>query len=142
MKKILLYTFRTYPYIEELRNVYGEIFIFDKLKESFENFTEIVLENNIKLVIWVADRKWPSLMESISVNKFNRDKLISKQWKDKYDLHIKDIWININKWFTTSFCNRTMYKISEFIDNNWLDSMLSFVHINLQDIDKLDKFII
>jgi len=44
MKTILVYTFRTYPYISELKTLFPDVFVFDKLKESFKEITEILID--------------------------------------------------------------------------------------------------
>ena len=136
--KILAYTFRTFPEIERLKDIFPNVFIFGKLKQDLKLFKEEILKEKPDLILGIAIIKKESQIESKTVNKFNNYS-ISKNGCESYELFIPDNLsdFNINKGTTTSFCNWTMYKISELVNENNFNTNLSFVHLNSSDIAKL-----
>lgn len=122
---MILYTFRTNKHTKKFK----DIFIFGKLKEDFKSFTELIQKKNPKLIIGLAEVKAKTRIESIAVNRFGKTGIINKAGKKLYKLHVpKDLPFPISKKPTTSFCNWTMYKISE------LGIPVTFIHFNVMDI--------
>ena len=125
MSQIFTYTFRTNKHAKKFK----DIFIFGKLKEDFKSFTELIQKKNPKLIIGLAEAKTKTRIESVAVNRFGKAGIINKAGKKSYKLHVpKDLPFTISKKPTTSFCNWTMYKISQ------LGAPVSFIHYNTADL--------
>lgn len=131
-----MYTFRGFPWKEQLEEEYPSLFIFGKLKEDFEKFCEEVKIKQPVCIIGVAKGR-RSIWEGLAINKFNSGKLV-KDGKEFYDLYIPDkttFPINQTPW--TTFCNWTAYKIQHFLAENNLNTKLSFLHIREKDLQEL-----
>lgn len=131
MSNIIVYTFRTFPEIEKLKEIFGEIFVFGKLKEDLEKFTKIIETKKPKYILGVAKGKNVSQLEKYAINKFNKTSMIDKNGVEKIELYIpkeleKDFKISAKP--TSSFCNWTMYKIGSYLLKNKLKTKLMFVH--------------
>ncbi|MEP7103382.1 MAG: hypothetical protein ABI721_01575 [Candidatus Dojkabacteria bacterium] len=109
--KTLTYTFNSFKHKELLKKDFGNVFIFQKLKVDLEKIK--------------------------AINKFNQGK-VNRVGKESYDLFIPNIKIQ-HGIPSDSFCNWTMYKISEFLEENKLDIKLSFIHLDIQDFNKLNS---
>lgn len=140
MKKILLYTFRTFPWIEEFSGIDVELFIFGKLKEGLPKFLELV--NKVRSDIIVGIAKSPnraSRFESKAANIFNKIKKVSHDSNECCDLDFPSGGfenIKVNNSYTDSFCNWTMYKIAESTK-----SKQQFIHIAEKDLDCLKDYL-
>jgi pyrrolidone-carboxylate peptidase len=131
MNKLIVYTFRTFPEIEKLREIFGEIFIFGKLKEDLKKFTKIIEIKKPKYILGVAKGKSVSQLEKYAINKFGKIGVIDKNGVKKIKLYIpKELEKNfkISTKATSSFCNWTMYKIGNYLLKNKLKTKLMFVH--------------
>ncbi|MCA9381716.1 hypothetical protein KC678_05600 [Candidatus Dojkabacteria bacterium] len=137
MSKILIYSFRTFLYINDLPI---EPFIFYKLKESLTQFEKLILEEKPSYIIGIADNKRSSRFESQTVNIFNQNKVL-RGGKNKFDLSVINIPLKINKGFTTSFCNWTAYRISDFLLKGNMKISHSFIHLNRNDITLFNECI-
>jgi hypothetical protein len=137
---VLLYTFRTNPFKEDLKERFPGLFVFGKLNEDFDDFRKRIYKERPKLIIGCAksDR---SCFEMKSINRFN-DGTIIKNGKVSFGLFVPSIdAFDASLKPTTSFCNWTMYKISDMISKDKLDSKLSFIHFRDEDYPKLVKSI-
>jgi hypothetical protein len=134
---MLVYTFRTNPFKDKLKEIFPDIFIFDKLNEDFKIFSNKILKEKPDKILGIA-KSDISQSETKTINQFNNKK-IDKNGRENYNL---TPWSNfdISKKPTTSFCNWTMYKIAKFIEDNNLNTKLSFVHLSKKDLDKLINF--
>ncbi len=102
------------------------------MKEDFEKFTKLIQRKKPKLIIGLAEVKTKTRIESVAVNRFNNG-LINQAGKKLYKLHVpKDLPFPVSKKPTTSFCNWTMYKISQ------LGIPLTFIHFNKKDLEKIN----
>jgi hypothetical protein len=144
MKSFLIYTFRTFPYIDQLTSLTENIFVFNKLKEDILDLEKILKKNELDYVLGIAKSSNRSVFETKGVNKFNNGNII-KDGKEKYPLYYpKDGYMNIgvNNSYTKSFCNWGIYNVGRIIENNNLKMKHSFVHILENDIKVLKKFLV
>ena len=131
MNKLLIYTFRTFPRIEELRKLYPELFVFGKLRNDFDEF-KVQIQLKQPTIILGIGRGKTTRFESIALNKFNQNR-INKQGRESYKLFVPKIeTIPTAVSGTTSFCNWTMYKVAEFIEQEKLSTHLTFLHVDKQ----------
>lgn len=143
MKSTLIYTFRTFPYIEELNTITNEVFILSKLKEDLLQLEKIINEGNFDYICGIAKASTESVFETKAVNQFNKGK-ISKNGKDMYSLYYPKkeyIEIGLNNSYTSSFCNWGMYNVAKIIDDNQLSVNHSFIHILEKDIPTLKQYL-
>jgi hypothetical protein len=138
--KTLYYTFRTFPWLDDLKNIADQdIFVFGNLKNDFENFKMIIETERPDLIIGVAKSPHQgSQFEAYAINNFNSkkiDKESNQQLLELYCPNIKNIIINDTP--TNSFCNWTMFKIAQYLKEKCLKSKLIFIHIVSSDIRQL-----
>lgn len=139
MKKILVYTFRTYPRKEELREICGSLAILGSLKNDVNSFCTRLLAEKPEYILGIANTKKYSVIESMAVNEIH-GKMISKEGEVELKLFIPSPPLfNLSSKSTNSFCNYSMYKIADFIKINCLDIRLVFVHLNARDSQKLNQ---
>jgi hypothetical protein len=137
---LLLYTFRTNPFNERLEERFPGLFVFGKLNEDFEEFSRRIIEGKPNLIVGCAKSN-KSCFEKITVNQFNKGKIIKNGNK------IFELLVPSSGLFkpslrpATSFCNWTMYKISCLISESNLDSKLCFIHFKKEDYPNLIKSI-
>ena len=67
--KILSYTFRTFPFLNNLRDTFPEVFIFGKLKIDIENFCDHIIKTRPDMIIGIAYSKSGSFFEKFSKNR-------------------------------------------------------------------------
>lgn len=112
MNSILIYSFRTFPYIEELNTVSKKVFVLNQLKEDFLELENLILNEKYYHIVGVAKSNDKSVFEAKGVNKFNRGEII-KRGEDFYSLDYPTegyLTIGVNNSYTTSFCNWGIYK--------------------------------
>lgn len=131
---MLIYTFRTFPHITQLEATFSDVFIFAKLKDDWTAFADLLAQNP-EQVIGIALTKGPSREEPIAINKFNHGKVI-RGGADQLRLHIPDIFPVAQKP-THTFCNWTMYRTQNYINQRNLQTKFSFIHINKNDLGML-----
>lgn len=140
MNNCLIYTFKNFPYKSVLGNF---AFEFNKLKSDLLTFEKEIVRLSPKFIIGVA--KSPtnaSRFESKAVNIFNHSKKINKSGVDEYklDYPIQGYKsITVNKRFTDSFCNWTMYKVSNLIIDT--DIKLQFIHVSEDGLLDLQDYL-
>lgn len=143
MNNLLIYTFRTFPWIDEIKSLSTDIVVLNTLKEDILEIEKKLKSNNYTLVLGIAKGWDSSVFETKGVNKFNRGKIL-KNGKESYPLYFPKQGfenIKINKGYTTSFCNWGMYMVSKLIEENSPESKHIFVHIKEEDIPLLKKYI-
>lgn len=139
---LLIYTFSTFPLKNQLQSDFPKTFIFHQFKKDLELFKQMVLTNPPNLIIGLAKSKNQySWIETKTVNKFTQKKVSINNPTQQYDLTkiILPKEFRLNYHYSTSFCNWTMFKISEFIQQNNLPSKLNFVHLQSQHYSLLKK---
>jgi len=143
MKNLLIYTFRTFPWTEDLKEISKDIVILGKLKTDIDKVENMLLLGKYSMILGFAKTNGKSVFETQGVNKFNKNKIVADE-KDRYVLNFpKDGYknIKINNSFTTSFCNWGMYTISNFIEKENLKIVHSFIHIKKSDIEILEDYL-
>lgn len=139
--KILVYTFRTFPYLEELKKVFPEVVVFGKLKESLQDFYKLIVEKNPDLVLGVAlSNSGNSFFEPKTINQFNENAKVEKIGKDELLLFvpkIKESNFKISQKPSHTFCNYTMYKIRNFLEQKKIDIPFAFSHLKKEQIKEL-----
>lgn len=134
---MLVYTFRTFPKISELPK---ETFIFSKLKTDFEDFKQIILNEKPNFIIGLAATDGASRFEPVAINKFGNG-FIVKDAAERLGLFVPDDTggFIVASQPTSSFCNWTMFKIQNFIDESTPLSKLIFIHLNMVDMKKINS---
>jgi len=141
MTKILIYTFRTFPYLEELKKVFPDVVVFGKLKEDIDSFCQKILNERPEFILGVAKSEYGySVFEPKAVNKFGSDFKVLQEENEELKLFIPnlaDTSFMISSIITTTFCNYSMFKIKSFLDSQKLDVKFAFVHICEKDVKEL-----
>ncbi|NMC36056.1 hypothetical protein GYA49_03340 [Candidatus Beckwithbacteria bacterium] len=139
---LLVYSFKTFPYKKEIEDIFPSIFYFYKLTKDIETFKQLIIQNKPDYVVGIAFKKYgQSCFEPQTVNIFNKKAKITRNGIDSYNLFIPT-YLNFktSNYQSRSFCNWTMYKVSEFINWQHLATKLIFTHISRKDIIHLRKF--
>lgn len=140
MVNVLFYTFKSFPFKDVLPS---NTFILGKLSSDIKDFQQTISKSQPELIIGVGAVRDFSRFERIAINKFNKGK-VSRNLIEYYDLSFPENGfenIKLSYKPTKSFCNWSAFKLAEFIEQNKLDSRLSFVHINRRDKSELIKYI-
>lgn len=133
---MILYTFRTFPYIASLPPQCGQVFVFAQLKKDMETF-KMLLKTNPDQVIGIALTQGATRQEPVAINRFNAGKVIAGG-PDSLHLTLLPA-IRVAPTPTHTFCNWTMYTIQNYITDNKLSTAFSFIHLNPQDLDLLQS---
>lgn len=138
--KTLIYTFNTFSYMIELEEF--SPFVFHKLKKDLETFKSLISSYEPELIIGIAkSSNQNSKFETKAVNIFNKSKKVCKYGKNFYNLDYPENGyesIQINRNYSDSFCNWTMYKIAQYIDGS--DIKLQFIHAYGKDIEVVTRY--
>lgn len=137
--KTLIYTFKTFPYKKELKSIFNDIIILDKIKNDLNKlYSKIQLEKP-NLILGIAkSRNNISTIEKYTINKFHRNKKILNIKNSKFTLNtLSNISFKVNNKPTDSFCNYSMFNIKYFIDQNNLTIPFIFIHITKEDLKHL-----
>lgn len=140
MRPLLVYSFRTNKHLQTFENKKIKVFVFGELKKDLLKFQELINELNPKIIIGLAEIKSNTRLETTAINSFGNNKKISRSETESFKLHIlQNNPFLLSATPTKSFCNWTMYKISELIQGK--DIRLSFIHFNQKDISKMISLI-
>lgn len=134
---MIVYTFQTFPYIQELKEQFENVFVFSRLKDDMVAFKKL-LEAEPNQVLGVALSKRTSREEPIAVNKFNQGTILH-HGAEQLNLTLTNKFPSASKP-THTFCNWTMYHIQNFINESSLSTAFIFIHLNKTDIDRLKLF--
>lgn len=132
----MIYTFKTFPAIKELP---GNVFVFSKLKEDLLKFEQRLNTEKPDYILGIANTKGQSRIEPLAINRFNDGKVLA-DGPDSLELYVPQHYpagFNIATKPTHSFCNWTMYKVQNLLLENKYPSRLMFVHININDVNKI-----
>jgi len=143
MDSILIYTYRTFPYCEQLKNIADEVFVLGKLKRDFVELENLILNGNYDYIVGIARGTTESVFETKGVNQFNKGKIL-KEGKNSYILEYPTQGfqtIGVNNSYTKSFCNWGIYNVAKIINDNHLSVRHSFVHILEEDIPILKQYL-
>src|SRR3989339_830645 len=117
---------------------------FKILIKTIDSFCKKILEVKPKLILGVAKSKKYSYFEPETINRFNKSKKVISSLNEEFILDIPNLDNTnclIRKRPTTSFCNYSMYKIKNFLEENNLEIPFSFVHIKQQDMKLLSNLL-
>jgi len=131
---MIVYTLRTFPYIDELKDTFGDVFVFSSLKKDFAEFIDLVREGQ-EDVLGIALTQGATRQEPVAINRFNAGK-VSPSGEDILSLTLLDNFPLATEPSYT-FCNWTMYKIQEHLNQQDVSSHFSFVHVNKNDLELL-----
>lgn len=138
---VLVYTFKTFPYIEELKAEFSDIHIFSKLKIDIKAFLKLVCACKPTHIIGIAkSHSLKSYFEPVTINRFNKSGEVVKQAGDTYDLYVPaqlEPPFQLSSGPSTSFCNYSMFKISHFLAQENIKTRFSFIHIGQSGIGQL-----
>jgi len=143
MNNILIYTFRTFPWLEDIKSISKDIVVLNTLKVDILEVEKKFKQNKYALLLGIAKGRDISVFETKGVNQFNKGKILS-DGKNSYPLYFPKQGfenIKVNKGYTTSFCNWGMYMISKLIEESSPRSKHVFVHIKGENIPVLSRYI-
>lgn len=130
--KILIYIFDSYKNKSEILNTIENVIIIKKLKEDIEKLKLAILQTQPEMIIGIA-RSRVNYIEPVVVNRFNKDKKVSSDGKDQYELDLlkfESIKLNICKTPTHTFCNYVGYKVADWLARKELKTIKhSFLHL-------------
>lgn len=135
----MIYTFRTFPAIDQLRKLDNDVFVFAKLKEDLARLEEILVTQKPDYILGVAITKGPSRLEPMAVNQFNHGKVMHGG-PDALKLYVPPslpTGFIIAKKPTHSFCNWTMFRAQSLIIQKGLQTKFVFLHLNPADAARL-----
>ncbi len=134
---ILLYTFSTFPWIQELKSSEFPVVILQKLTTDLERLKELIEEYSPDLVLGVAvSDNTISYIETKAVNSFHKKKVSKDNSVEEYALHIPKLPFQHRHHATQSFCNWSAFKLCESVENV-AQTKISFVHVAKGDIGVL-----
>ena len=143
MNKILIYTYRTFPWIEDIQTLSSKIIVLNKLKDDIQLIEKELTTESYSLILGIAKTNKKSAFETKGVNKFNKGKILH-DGTDSFSLNYprggyKDI--EINNSYTTSFCNWGIYQTANLLKMKNLHTEHLFVHITRKDIKILQEYL-
>ena len=138
--KTLIYTFRTFPYKNEIEKISKNVLILGKIKKDLDRLYEIVYQKKPDPILGIAISKSGNYFEAKTINKFNKNKKVVKRGKEELSLflpNLKKSKFKINKDTSTSFCNYSTYKIKSYLEDKKIKTPLAFTHLNKEGIKEL-----
>ena len=137
---ILVYTFRTNPFRKKLKEHFPDLFVFGSLKKDIQSFSTKIVQEKPEYILGIANED-SSRFETITVNKFSKEKKIDRKGDNLFELYTdKRMPFPLSKNPTYTFCNWTMYKLTQLIQENKLNARLMFTHLKQEDLPKLVSF--
>lgn len=139
MPKVIFYTFRSAPFLAELQNTFGDLFIFKSLKQDLPLIFKRIEQEKPHLVLGLGTSK-RTTQETQAINQFNKTKKIIDGAASDYPLFIAPINIPLSTIPTDSFCNWTAYHLAHHLHAHQSAVKLSFLHISRSE-QNLDQII-
>lgn len=137
---MVVYTFRTFPLVDQLYSLSSDIFVFSKLKKDLITLTKKLELDRPQYVLGIAGTKGFSRIETTTINKFNNGTIV-KGRTDELKLFVpSNLPFQPAPRPTRSFCNWTTYQLQTFISENGYHSKLMFIHLNPKDIKELFNY--
>lgn len=140
MESVFIYTFSSFPYIEQLSKLSDEVFVFsNKLREDLTVLKEQLEDEQPTHILGIAMYRGKSRYEPITVNHFHKGVVIKGQ-PEQLSLYVPDAahrLFSVAKRPSNTFCNWTMYHIQTHINEQGYNTKLSFLHLNPKDINIL-----
>lgn|SRR3989338_3836 len=145
MTTVLVYTFRTFPYISDLKNLFSNVFVLGKLKLDLTILLDQIRETKPDLVVGIAkSEEGTSHFEEIAVNQFNRTTKVVDGAQKHFALFVpklRDTAFGVSMKPTTSFCNYSVYFLKHALEREDVLIPVSFVHCNKKDLEKLPNIL-
>lgn len=138
--KILVYTFRTCPFIAKLETIYGKVVVLDKIRVDLEELLQKIKKEKPDFILGIAKSTLDySTVEKYAINQFHKNGKVVKNVKEnRLEMDIKeDCPFQVRPKGTDSYCNYSMFKIKSFLLKESLDIPFSFYHLKEEDIEKL-----
>ncbi len=133
MHSTLVYSFRTNKDVDLFRNAGIGVFEFGKLKEDLLIFCEMIKQIHPTRIIGISAVVGESRFETEAVNVFGKHGTVNMGGRDRYQLHVPtEKPFATSKKPTTSFCNWTMYKLSEVVEGS--SANVTFLHYTKADL--------
>lgn len=139
-RPVLIYSFSTFPFLKEIETFHP--FIFKKLKIDLVSFKIDIDRTKPRLIVGIARSRFSSYFETRTRNVWGRTHQLSQTGPQEFLLHYPAGGYRSIRPRTTnahSFCNWTMYKISEYVQP--LRIPLEFIHINKHDLEDLIAYL-
>lgn len=141
-QRLLIYTFRTFPWIHELETQFGEVFVFGKLKEDLIKFEKLISRIEPKLILGAAKSNHKfSHFKREAVNRFGKGKILPN-CPESINLFVPDLTgtsFKICQNPGNTFCNWVMYRVGLIIKDKNCRQM--FCHTAEKDIEKISQII-
>lgn len=142
MKKTLVYTFKTFPYKDDLP--FSTFSVFGKLNDDIKAFCHQIHTTKPQRIVGFARSTGKySIVEKYAINKFQRNKKVLNGAPDLYELDVPNElteYFQVRTTPTKSFCNLSMFKINRFLEVNNLNIPFTFIHVLQNDLKKLPKY--
>ena len=138
---VLVYTFRTFPHVAELQELFSDVVILGPLKKDILSLKEHLKEHQPRMILGVAYApQGASRFEPVAINRFHTKGVVVPGGPRELSLHLPDtaqsVFVAASKP-TDSFCNYSMYSVAEFLVEEGIEVPFAFVHIRREDISEL-----
>lgn len=132
---IVVYTFRSVNFTDELREKHDQLFILDSLKEDFGKLANIIAKQRPTAILGIGNGN-NTCYEPITINQFNKTKSVIKDAPTSYLLDELSNILPASPQPTDSYCNWTMYRLAHLLATKQIDSKHYFIHINRHNISQ------
>lgn len=141
MKNILVYSFVSNPFNDQLKEKFKCFFVLNKLSEDLPRLKVEILARKPRYILGIANFRYKiPQFETLAINRFHKIRKVSKEGPPNYPIYVPNLlqspFIRAIRPSDT-FCNWTMYKVVEFIEQQELDIKLMFVHMREENVDGL-----
>lgn len=113
----------------------------EKLKEDLEKMFELISEKKPEMILGVAlGNGEDSVFEPRAINQFHKKEKVVKNGKDEFKLFVPDLKgtsFEISKKPTDSFCNFSMFRVKNWLEENRLEIPFAFCHVKKEEIKEL-----
>jgi hypothetical protein len=127
-----IYTFRTFPFLEELSGVFENVFVLGSLKKDIEHLSEFLLMEKPQYCIGIAIAS-VTRQEPIAVNRFNQKAKVLANGPDEYGLSLLFSGLACAELPTGSFCNWGMYRVAHILEDAHASVRHGFIHVSKED---------
>lgn len=129
---VLVYTFQSFPAIEDLQKLGFEPFVFGALHISLRRFCEVIEQERPAVVLGLA-RSRSTQLEASAINRFHGPKMVLRDGPQKLALHTPSdlpTKLKVAKSPSDSFCNWTAYRLAAFAKKQNPGFKLMFAHVS------------
>jgi hypothetical protein len=139
MPKILIYSFKSFPQVQQL----GDAFVFSKLKKDLAVYKDLLLRKKPTYLVGLARGHGPTRLELFAINQFNRNgAVVVRGAPDRLYLYVpKKHSFKVAQRPTYTFCNWTMFQLQHFIKSSGLPARMLFLHVNPKELKQVSDFL-